>query len=341
MSTTCPAPSEQALGASEPRERCLSDHSYWRMIGLIVAVPLLACLLSFVLVDSALFERYADPRWVQSSNRVYLSYQVPCDVVVYGDSSAITGIDPKVVQQETGLRTCNIAQTKAALVVLGTSALDRFLENNPRPRFLVLQFTGADFYRPGSWDDTTSYMEGVVTLLRFYPKRQFLVALLHHPEIFMGMMHYAYITGPLNLVKNARRSRTEQSTGDLVDVHFIRPEKAFSSCAQAQDIDPIFHKPDLNFIRYLRKRYGPMADHLLIDAAPLSSCDSRYLYLQQHLSGLDNTLITYPFSLYNEGYAHYTAEGAERLSMQLAAQINRLATTGSRPPENSLSARNR
>lgn len=291
------------------------------LVAVVVGVPLLLCVLSFFVVDSSWFQAHADPQWVRSSDQIFQAHGVECDVVVYGDSSAITGIDPAVIQRKTGLRTCNIAQTKAALVVLGTSALDRFLHNNPRPRYLILQFTGADFYQPHSWLDTNSYMEGVVALLRFYPAAQFVHGLLRHPEVFTGMMHYAYITGPLNMLRNHLSPHGAPPDPSLLDVHFIRPEPSMTNCTQAEDIDPIFHKPDPQYVRNLRRHYSGMADHLLIDAAPLSECDSRYDYLRKHLSGLDNAFEKYPVNLYNEGYAHYTAEGSRRLTQEIAGQL--------------------
>ena len=299
-----------------PRPRHL-----WPMIALIVATPLVACLFSFRLAESEWFRLYADPQWIRSSDRIYTARDIPCEVVVYGDSTAITGVDPRLIQQATGLKTCNIAQTKGVIVVLGTSGLDRFLQHNPRPRYLIMQFSGGDFYQSHSWLDTTSYMEGVVPLLRYYPRRAFLSTLIHHPEIFIGMMHYAYITGPLNWWINRTKYPNWNPNTPLVDVHFVRPEPAIQRCSEATDLDSIFHKPDNAFIDALRRRYSGAADHLLIDAAPISACDDRFDYLARTLLNVDNSLERFPVNLYNEGYTHYTKAGAERLSEEMAKQI--------------------
>jgi hypothetical protein len=298
-----------------------SPKRLWSMIALIVAIPLLACFCSFKIAESSWFRRFADPQWIRSSDRVYTARNVPCEVLVYGDSTAITGVDPAVIQWLTGLRTCNIAQTKGVLVVLGTSGLDIFLKHNPRPRYLVLQFSGADFYQPRNWSDTTAYMEGVVPLLRYFPARAFLAAVARHPEIFMGMMHYAYVSGPLNWWINRTKFSNWDPNTPLVDVHFVRPGPPFQSCAEATDIDPLFHRPEQSFVRQLREKYSGAADHLLLDVAPLSACDDKFDEIARALRGTNNVLERYPVNLYNEGYTHYTSQGAERLSEEMAVQI--------------------
>jgi hypothetical protein len=304
----------------------------WFMIALIISTPLLACFFSFQMAESSWFRRNADPQWIRSSDRVYTAHNVPCDVLVYGDSTAITGIDPAVVQRLTGLRTCNIAQTKGVLVVLGTTGLDIFLSHNPKPRYLLLQFSGADLYQPRSWLDTTAYMEGVVPLLRYYPKHAFLVAVARHPEIFMGMMHYAYISGPLNWWINRTRFANWTPNTPLVDVHFVRPEPAFKDCSETTDIDPAFHKPEQTFVRQLREKYSGAADHLVVDVAPLSACDDKFDEIARALHGMNNSLERYPVNLYNEGYTHYTRQGAERLSEEIAKQIESLRQGSSKAP---------
>jgi len=296
----------------------------------VLLIPLFACLFSFVLVDTHYFRKHADPLWVQASSQIFEARNVSCDVVVYGDSTAITGVDSSLVQASTGLRTCNIAQTKASLVVSGTSALDVFLNHNPKPRVLVLQFGSPDFYHSGSWNDTTAYMEGVVNLLRYYPHRKLLRALWNHPEIAFGMMHYAYVTGPLNWFRNKRRGISRQSTP--LDVHLVRPTPAYTTCDQVVDIDPIFHRPDASFIQELRAHYARMADHVLIDVSPTSECDSRFKYLQNALSGIDNSIERYPVALFNEGYSHFTEEGARRWSRELTNQLISVAATEPQSP---------
>jgi len=323
-----------------PRLKLTGRHalttSVWAKVLLVLAIPVFSCVLAFFLVGSQIFQRYADPLWVRASDQIYTARNVHCEIVLFGDSTAITGIDPKIIEAATHLRTCNLAQTKGVLAVLGTSGLDMYLRNNPRPQILLIQFAGQDFYHPGSWRDTGAYMEGVVPMLRFYPRRQFVTALLHHPEIYMGMMHFAYLTGPMNLLRNRLRRQVPQHSAEVpIDVHLVMPQPAFKSCKGVEDIDPMFHAPDATFIRELREHYGALAGNVVLDAAPDSACDPRLDFLENTLVGLDNRVRPYPAQLFNEGYEHYTAQGAARLSASIARQLEPLAAAAQQKPAQS------
>ncbi len=314
----------------------------WAKVLLVLAIPVVSCMLSFFLVGSQVFQRYADPLWVRASDQIYTARNVNCEIVLFGDSTAITGIDPKVIEAATHLRTCNLAQTKGVLAVLGTSGLDMYLRHNPRPHILLIQFAGADFYHAESWSDTGAYMEGVVPMLRFYPRRQLVNALLHHPEIYMGMMHFAYLTGPMNLLRNRLRRQVPPHSAKVpIDVHLVLPQPAFKSCKGVEDIDPMFHAPDASFIRELREHYGALADNLVLDAAPDSVCDGRLQFLENALQGLNNRERPYPAQLFNEGYEHYTAQGAARLSAAIARQLEPFAAAAQQKPAQSETATSR
>ncbi len=313
--------------------------SVWAKVLLVLAIPVVSCVLSFFLVHSQAFQRYADPLWVRASDQIYTARSVDCEIIIFGDSTAITGIDPKVIEVATHLRTCNLAQTKGVLAVLGTSGLDMYLRHNPRPKILLIQFAGADFYHAESWRDTAAYMEGVVPMLRFYPRRQLVNALVHHPEIYMGMMHFAYLTGPMNLLRNRLRRQVPPHSAKVpIDVHLVLPQPAFKSCKGVEDIDPMFHAPDASFIRELREHYGALADDLVLDAAPDSVCDARLQFLENALQGLNNRERPYPAQLFNEGYEHYTAQGAARLSAAIARQLEPLAAAAQQKPAQSETA---
>ena len=113
-----------------------------------------------------------------------------CDVLVFGDSTAMTGIDPAQVQAATGLRTCNIAVTNAVLAVVGNLPLDHFLAHNARPRLLLLQFSPEDL-EPESHVWTRSiYAEGLLELLRHGSDAEIRQILLEHPRETIAFAGY-------------------------------------------------------------------------------------------------------------------------------------------------------
>ncbi len=311
------------------------------MVVTLLLVPATACILSFLVVGTRFAQLEGDSGWVRAGSQIFLAHDVNCEVLVYGDSTAITGIDPKILYQYTHLHSCNVAQTKGAIVVLGTSALDIYLNHNQRPKYLVLQFSAADFYRAESWADTTSYMEGGIDLIRFYPKESVYTNVIRHPELLFGVTHYALVTIPINWWRHRRESEPMKHTAETpIDVHFIRNEPSFGACVEQEDIDPMFHRPDQSFIQWLRKHYQTRADHLIIDVAPSSLCDQRVPYLRKALVGIDNSLEQYPVTDFNEGFTHYTADGARLLSESVSAQIMAIDNLpGDTQPTMSMAAR--
>jgi hypothetical protein len=60
------------------------------------------------------------------------------DVVIYGDSSAMFGIDPVLVSDQIHVSTVNLSQTRGVLIIDGEKSLDAFLASNGKPKLLVL-----------------------------------------------------------------------------------------------------------------------------------------------------------------------------------------------------------
>ena len=68
--------------------------------------------------------------------------QQNCEVLLYGDSSALTALDPAVIGQMTGLKACNISEGTTEQRVVGSDApIQAYLRHNPPPRFLLGTWT--------------------------------------------------------------------------------------------------------------------------------------------------------------------------------------------------------
>src|SRR5665213_4455009 len=71
---------------------------------MVVLLPLLAIPLFIALGTSVFFVHHGASVWVQSNDAVFDMQNRVCDVLVYGDSTAMTGIDPEVVSRNTGFK---------------------------------------------------------------------------------------------------------------------------------------------------------------------------------------------------------------------------------------------
>ncbi len=53
----------------------------------------------------------------------FLDKDRACDILIYGDSTASIGIDPRVLTEQLGLSACNISSTRPIVDNLGTLPL--------------------------------------------------------------------------------------------------------------------------------------------------------------------------------------------------------------------------
>ena len=87
--------------------------------------------------SSDFFLHHGASVWVQSNDAIFGMRDRDCDVLIFGDSTAMTGINPDVVERNTGFKTCNIAVTNSVLAVTHNLTLNRYLANNAKPRVLL------------------------------------------------------------------------------------------------------------------------------------------------------------------------------------------------------------
>jgi hypothetical protein len=131
--------------STAPRSRTQSADPALLYCLMVALLPLLAIPLFILVGKSDFFVHHGASIWVQSNDAVFDMQDRDCDVLVYGDSTAMTGIDPEVVSRNTGFKTCNISVTNAVLAVTGNLTLDHYLQQNARPKVLVIQLSPDDF----------------------------------------------------------------------------------------------------------------------------------------------------------------------------------------------------
>lgn len=268
--------------------------------------------------------------WVRSNDAVFQLHDRQCDVLIYGDSTAMTGIDPDLLTRYTGLRTCNIAVTNAVLAVTGNLTLDRYLQQNARPRILIVQLSPDDFQRGNRVWNHTIYAEGLLELLRHGSPQQARDTLLTHPREAVAFAGYAAGYGAYYGVKDiwfhATHVRPEEDTVQVRNGFFTPPSPARTRCERA---DSLPTDATANFARSLtetyQKNYGGRGSVVFVDAAPIPACDDHLAAYVQQLDGItSNRVQALPIGLFNDG-RHYTVFGSRIVSALVALQVNQAA----------------
>ncbi len=111
-----------------------------RYLVALMVLPLALYLLPFVLVRLPDFEHWGGCLYGPLLDFGFASSGENADVVIFGDSSALFGIDPRQMSAALGRRVINLPNTIGSLPVTGDMALRHYLRSNRSPSLLVFYF---------------------------------------------------------------------------------------------------------------------------------------------------------------------------------------------------------
>ncbi len=302
-----------------------------------VLVQLLGLAVVLLLTTTQWFTRHNGYPGMQMTGYSLRLANANCDVVLYGDSSALTGLDPAIVQKITGLKTCNIAEGTTIQNIVGMFPLDEYLKHNRRPAFLLATYTPSIF-DPLQGTFQKYQVDGIAYALEYDRTSTLLRGLLHHKR---WLLNYTLWAGKSILDDTFNRLLHRGST--FVDTREQRrlrdgiwpfPRPPETHCVRTA----AHYKPE-QFGRYeesvasFRQRYAVDGTRVILDISPVPDCDvlyDRYAQLSQGLH--DNSFERLPISFFNEGDVHFSAAGSEYISRKAGEQILALMHGQSPPP---------
>jgi len=281
----------------------------------IAVVPLISMAGSFLMARSSWYIRHQRNSYLAISDYPFTLKNSNCEVIIYGDSSALTGVSPLVIEAATSLRTCNIAQPNTALAIVGTFVLDSYLKNNPHPRFLIFQFTAPDF-APGDLNDRL-YEEGALQLTRHKLDLQTFRLFIRHPMQTLEFSEFVLRTALIE--RDWTDGTYDRAWTQIRTTHglFTAPGPPLKTCVGGLEV----RAPDPAWIRQLRTKYSQEGTRVLVYVAPYPECDSSYDYYSEKLANLsDNRLRRFSIGMFNEKN-HFTREGADLNSKNIGEDI--------------------
>lgn len=120
-----------------------SRHQFARSLAWLAVIPVVVYLLTFpfVMIPGLGFSRLSISKFGPVLDYGFEARDVNADVVIFGDSSAFIGVDPRIVNAELGVKTMVIPNTVGSLPVLNGMPLKAYLAHNKPPRLLVMYFS--------------------------------------------------------------------------------------------------------------------------------------------------------------------------------------------------------
>jgi hypothetical protein len=282
----------------------------------VVLIPTLFLLSSIPIVRTASFPAESRDPFLLNLDYAFSLKHVDCAIVIFGDSTALTGLDPVTVERTTGLKTCNIAQSQSILEILGPLALDTYLQNNAPPKYLVLQLAPetlarADFFWP----------EGLTLLLRKKSIAAALPLLLRHPVQFYGFAIWAIKAKLKALTGSVEGFAATQAIFHARRGLLVLPKSPQTQCTRSAPYVP----PVGSWVQTLREKYSVNGTRVLVYVGPVPSCDQNAKLIAANSADVaDRPLTVYPIGLFNDLDRHLTLAGAERWSVELGQDIRDL-----------------
>jgi hypothetical protein len=245
---------------------------------------------------------------------------VNCDVLIYGDSSTMSGADPDIIEASTHLKTCNIAQTQPVVLNSGTLPIDIFLRKNRAPKYLVIQLAPDTLYQSHQLD-AMPVVEPVTFMLRHDPGSSTTMKLIRNPAILPVYAKIVlaswYATSP------AQRADFDQKYGPTIKDYLRRglltlPKPPETNCMTPRKL----FTEDLRWVEDARKRYSAEGIKVLLIISPIPECDLQVeVYRRTLASQLGVEINTLPLRMFNDGDRHFTREGSAVVSDSIARKI--------------------
>jgi len=296
----------------------------WLYLLPILVFPLALLIAAFFVVPSRWFELRSGSSYLASLGYGTRLHNRTCDILIYGDSTAMIGIDPAILEQRTGLSACNISEYAGITLINHMLPVDDFLAHNPRPRFIVFLYAPDSLNLPHSWSKRISTFEGISYLIERQPAGKAALLLASHPLESIAWAEAGMRLAVTHFLSQPFPESTEHLR-DATGGRFPIPESTRSACDPATDYRDL---PDPAFVSGLRARYGQGGTQVLVDATPTAPCDPNLAFYKQHLdSFIDNKpYSTIPLSAFStDGRLHVNHEGIGILSDMVAGQIIALA----------------
>jgi hypothetical protein len=292
-----------------------ADYKYYSLA--IAAAPFLIVLMGLWVSQTFWFVNHSGNTYLANLGWGATLEQANCDVVIYGDSSALVGLDPAIIQRRTGLSTCNISELAGMTMVNGWMIPDEYLRHNRNPRFMVFDFAPENLAPYTRWQ-TVSRFEAILFRIKSHRDVETLKLMASHP---VELVIFASMALRVSLFGLARPPLPESSfqIRTATKGYLPIPGGPMEECPT----DRREHVSDKDWIAELRQRYSKNGTTVIVDTTPEPSCDPTFdFYSNQHPATTDNTLLAYPLSDFNSsGRLHMNRSGTIRFSNYLSEQI--------------------
>jgi len=259
-----------------------------RFCGVFLALTILWPIATVFFVRSSLYERLSMERSDMLVD-FYLNFRNQrFDVVVFGDSAGVFGVDPSIIHDATGLTALNLCQTTDILASQGTAALDFYLAHNSKPALLALYLAPPS----ASIDPDAQNEDGIKDRIRHgslgslaglfgkHPVRVLQTLLAMSLAMWRGLLHSASIG---EFQGDLMRADEKAHLGYIPNPFAaVLPD----GCSERTGLKQNWRRHD--FIDRFRKTYSSLGIPIIVVAGPVADCDRTLEDYRRTLGGVFN-----------------------------------------------------
>jgi hypothetical protein len=238
----------------------------------VLAVMLLLYVAPLFIARSDFYERHSLSFYSRPLNYAYHTAGQNADVILFGDSTALLGIDPSQMSSALGVKVLNLPNTHGSLIVNDDMALRHYLAGNRPPKLIVFYFAPWDFDYGHVPFEATPVYEGEELLMRQGSAQQILAFVAKHPGEGLNFPLRFYDDSWQFALHKVSHQGQEQR---LAETHGHIDNTDFSVLPDACTFPPVLlDHVRFDWVKALGEKYSSMGIQVVNFVAPVPSCSN-------------------------------------------------------------------
>ena len=256
-----------------------------RYLLLLLLIPLIFYPLPFFIATSASYEHWSTSQWGPMLEYAYDTQPKNADVLIFGDSSAFIGVDPRLLNSRFGIHSLVLPDTIGSIPVTGDAPLRTYLAHNRPPKLLVLYFStwNLDFAHIAQ----VRQFEGEEMMLRHESSREIIHFTLRHPTEMLEFPFRLYSTfGPKMIAAALHHVNRERDTANSLG-HADYNDAVFPPLKAGCTIPSSYLlKRGTESVAELLRRYSTPQTRVAVYLAPVPDCSNSAEAVARSYAGL-------------------------------------------------------
>ena len=270
----------EPVGAAEnASEACAYERPFGRYLLLTTMFLLVMYCVPFYMVRRPDFDEMSNTPYSMPLNSSFRMAGQNADVVLFGDSTVLHGIDPSQISRELGVKAINLPNTGATLRVMEDLSLRRYLATNRPPRLIVFYFAPWDMDYMHT-DLPIGTYEGREVLAHQGTAAEILEYAWKHPAESLEFPFQFYMANSSWRAVVQRPYRYAGAEIARTQGHLSNPA-ATPLPEQCEFWNSATHDLRFDSVKALGARYGTAETKILYFAAPIPACRNASLLENQ------------------------------------------------------------